>query len=399
MFINEDHDVRNLIMFNWEDCCMKKVLSILVMLTMVLSLLLTGCGEKKETNKEDEAQKTSETTEETNDTEEGTEEKEDEKEDETAAAPKADLKIAMVTDTGGISDQSFNQSAWEGLERSQNELGVIASFLESKQEADYAPNLETLYDQGNDLMWGIGYLMGDTVLEAANTNPDRKYATIDFAYGDDHPENLLGVTFKEQEPAFLVGYIAGKMTKTNNVGFVGGMAFDVIWRFEFGFKAGVKTANPDAEIQTQYANDFGDTAKGKAIANQMYQKGADIIFHAAGYTGTGVIESAVENGKMVIGVDQDQKAILGKDEIITSAMKRVDQAIFNVAKDLAAGNFDGGTNIKYGLAEGAVGIAPTSSDAVPADILEEVAGLEQDIIDGKITIPETEEQFNEQFPQ
>lgn len=389
---------------------MKKVLSILVMCTMVLSLLLTGCGEKK-TDKPAEssgdAAKVTDDAEKDKDKDKEVEEdkdKEAEEEKTQEPAAKIDLMISMVTDTGGINDQSFNQSAWAGLERAQNEIGITAGFLESTQESDYAPNLETLYDQGNDLMWGIGYLMGDTVLEAAKTNPDKKYATIDFFYSDEDPEtappeNLIGVTFKEQEPSFLVGYIAGKMTKTNNVGFVGGMDFDVIWRFENGFKAGVKTANPDCEIQVQYANDFGDTAKGKAIANQMYQKDADIIFHAAGYTGTGVIESAVENGKYVIGVDVDQKAMLGKDEIITSAMKRVDQAIFNVAKDLAAGKWEGGSNITYGLAEGGVGIAPTSSDAVPADILEEVAQLEKDIIDGKITVPGTKEEYAAQFPE
>ncbi|WP_212696534.1 BMP family ABC transporter substrate-binding protein [Vallitalea pronyensis] len=381
---------------------MKKVLSILVMCTMVLSLLLTGCGEKKsdEPASGGDAAKVSDSTEKDKDAEEDKEE--DNKEQETMA--KADLMISMVTDTGGINDQSFNQSAWAGLEMAQSELGIEVGFLESTQESDYAPNLENLYDQGNDLMWGIGYLMGDTVLEAAKTNPDKKYATIDFFYSDADPEtappeNLLGVTFREQEPSFLVGYIAGKMTKTNNVGFVGGMDFDVIWRFENGFKAGVKTANPDCEIQIQYANDFGDTAKGKAIANQMYQKDADIIFHAAGYTGTGVIESAVENGKYVIGVDVDQKAILGKDEIITSAMKRVDQAIFNVAKDLKDGKWEGGSNITYGLAEGGVGIAPSSSDAVPADILEEVAQLEKDIIAGKIIVPGTQEEYEAQFPE
>ncbi|GKX30329.1 BMP family ABC transporter substrate-binding protein [Vallitalea longa] len=380
---------------------MKKVLSIVVMMTMVFTLVLTGCGEKKTdtvdsgTQVNDDNGSNADSQEDINDTEDT--DSEDEQED---VADKA-LKVSMVTDTGGINDQSFNQLAWAGLEKAQKDLGITAEFLESTQEADYAPNLETLYDQDNDLIWGIGYLMADAVLDAAKTNPDRKYAIIDNAYTEEQeaPDNLLGVTFSEQEPSFLVGYIAGKMTKTNNVGFVGGMEFDVIWRFESGYRAGVKTANPDAEIQIQYVNDFGDTAKGKAIANGMYQNGADIIFHAAGFSGTGVIESAVENGKLVIGVDQDQKVILGKDEIITSAVKKVDQAIYNVVKELQEGKWEGGSNINLGLADGAVGIADTSVDSVPQDILDEVKQLEQDIIDKKITVPATREEYDELYSE
>ncbi|MCT4545085.1 MAG: BMP family ABC transporter substrate-binding protein [Vallitalea sp.] len=384
---------------------MKKALSIIAMSTLVLTLLLTGCGEKdkqtdlavdkdKGTNVEQDKDKE---TEEDKDKETNVEQDKDKETDlEKDKDKKSNFKVSMVTDTGGINDQSFNQSAWEGLQLAQTELKILPSFLESTQEADYGPNLEELYDQGNDLIWGIGYLMGDEVLNAAEINTDKKYAVIDRSF-EEAPDNLIGVTFSEQEPSFLVGYIAGKMTKTNNVGFVGGEEFDVIWRFESGFRAGVKTANPDAEIQIQYANSFVDTPKGKAIANQMYQNGADIIFHAAGGTGTGVIESAVENGKYVIGVDKDQKAILGKDEIITSAVKRVDKAIYYVTKDFVDGKWEGGRNINYGLVDGAVGIAPTSSDAVPEDILKEVEQLEKDIIDGKIIIPKTREEYDELF--
>lgn len=374
---------------------MKKVLSIVVMMTMVFTLLLTGCGEKKEEDTIGQGNEVNDDQESDADSQEDINNTEDEDSNEQEVE-KCDLKICMVTDTGGINDQSFNQSAWEGLERAQNELGITAEFLESTQESDYDPNLETLYDQGNDLIWGIGYLMADAVYKAAETNPDRKYAIIDSAY-EEPIDNLLGVTFSEQEPSFLVGYIAGKMTKTNNVGFVGGEEFDVIWRFESGYRAGVKTANPDAKIQIQYANSFGDTAKGKAIANSMYQNGADIVFHAAGFTGVGVIESAEENGKYVIGVDQDQRAKLGKEAIITSAVKRVDQAIYMVAEDLKKGKFEGGTNINYGLVDGAVGIAPTSSEAVPEDILKEVEQLEKDIIAGKIIVPKTREEYDELY--
>ncbi len=306
-----------------------------------------------------------------------------------------DMKAAMVTDVGGINDQSFNQSAWAGMERVRDELGIEVVYMESNQEADYAPNLETLYDQENDLIWGIGFMMGDKVREAAEINPEQKYACIDMFY-QDPPKNLVGVNFKEQECAFLVGYIAGKMSKVNKVGFVGGMDFDVIHRFHYGFMAGVKTANPECEVLVQYAGAFDDVTKGKSIANQMYQKGADIVFHAAGFTGTGVIEAAKENNRYAIGVDMDQN-FLAPDNVITSAVKRVDNGIFNVTRDLKEGKFAGGGNVVYGLAEGGVDIAPTSDKHVPKAILDEVALLKKDVISGKVKVPANKTEYEEVF--
>ncbi|MBN4062658.1 MAG: BMP family ABC transporter substrate-binding protein [Alkaliphilus sp.] len=302
------------------------------------------------------------------------------------------LSMAMVTDVGGVNDQSFNQSAWEGHQRAEKELGFNVSYLESNQDADYHPNMETLMGAGNDLIWGIGFKMGDTILEAANNNPDQKFAIIDYAYGDDAPDNIVGVLFKEQEPSFLVGYIAGKMTETGKVGFVGGMEFPVIHRFQYGFLAGVAHADPSVEVFVQYADSFVDAAIGKAITKQMYLDGADIVFHAAGGVGDGVIAAALEEDKWAIGVDRDQND-LAPDNVLTSAMKRVDNAIFNVAEMLKEGNFPGGETVVIGLAEGGVGIAPTSDKHVPADLLAEVAELEKKIIAGDIVVPYSEETF------
>jgi len=301
------------------------------------------------------------------------------------------IKVAMVTDVGGVNDQSFNQSAWEGLQRAQTDLGIKSSYMESTQDADYKPNMETLLDGGNDLIWGIGFKMGDTLDELAKVNPEQKYAGIDCFF-ETPPENLVGILFKEQEPSFLVGYIAGKMTKTGKVGFVGGMDFFVIHKFHYGFLAGVKEANPDVEVFVQYADSFTDAAKGKAIANQMYKNGADIVYHAAGGVGDGVIEAAKEQNKYAIGVDKDQSS-LAPDNVITSAMKRVDNAIYNVTKNLVDGAYPGGTNVIFGLKEGGVGIAPTSNKHVPAEILEEVKMLEGKIIAGEIVPPTSKEEW------
>ncbi|MCT4593515.1 MAG: BMP family ABC transporter substrate-binding protein [Anaeromicrobium sp.] len=338
----------------------RKIMSLLLV-GLLLVGLLAGCGAKEEEPKAEEP------------------------------AKEEALKIAMVTDVGGVNDKSFNQSAWEGLQKAENELGIKPGYQESKQEADYSSNLELLTDAGNDLVWGIGFLMGSQVEEAAKDYPEQKFAIIDNYY-ENPSENLLGITFKEQEASFLVGYIAGKMTKTNKVGFIGGMDFSVIHRFDYGFKAGVKHANPEAEILSQYAGAFDKPAIGRSIAESMYAKDADIIFHAAGDTGNGMIEVAKEKGKYAIGVDKDQNPD-APENVITSAVKRVDNAIYNVAKDLKEGNFKGGTNITYGLAEGGVDIAPSSDKLVPKEILDEVAKLKEQIIAGEIKVPASKEEF------
>ncbi|MCF7858702.1 MAG: BMP family ABC transporter substrate-binding protein [Candidatus Cloacimonetes bacterium] len=301
------------------------------------------------------------------------------------------IKVAMVTDVGGVNDQSFNQSAWEGLQRAEKELGVKISYVESNQDADYKPNMETLFDAGNDLIWGIGFKMAETLGEVAKLNPEQKYAGIDCFFENPTP-NLVGILFKEQEPSFLVGYIAGKMTKAKKVGFVGGMDFFVIHKFHYGFMAGVKYANPECKILAQYADSFTDAAKGKAIANQMYKNGADIVFHAAGGVGDGVIEAAKEQNKFAIGVDRDQND-LAPANVITSAMKRVDNAMFNLTEDLVKGEYPGGTNVVYGLKEGAVGIAPTSDKHVPQDILDEVDKVKEMIISGELVVPSSLEDY------
>ena len=190
-----------------------------------------------------------------------------------------------------------------------------------------------------------------------------------------------------------MGYIAGKMTKTNKIGFVGGIKFPLIERFEYGYMAGARIANPQCEILSQYAESFTDAAKGKAITNNMYQKGADIVFHASGGVGDGVIEAAKEKGKWAIGVDKDQN-FLAPEHVLTSAMKRVDNAIYDVARKLKAGQWNGGETAVYNLSNDGVGIAPTSAKHVPANILAEVDQLTARIKKGAFTVPSTKAEYD-----
>jgi basic membrane protein A len=311
----------------------------------------------------------------------------------STARAETQMRVGMVTDVGGVNDQSFNQSAWEGLQRTKKELKIKVSYQESKQDADYIGNLETLYDAGNDLIWGIGFKMADVILLAAKQNPKQKYAIVDYSFGAKTPPNVLGVMFKAEEGAFLSGFIAAKMSKTETIGFIGGMSVPIIHAFQYGYKAGAKYANKKTTVIEQYSESFTDAAKGKGIANQMISKNADVVFHAAGAVGDGVIEAAKEKNKMAVGVDRDQNYLAPKN-VITSSMKRVDNAIFQVVSDLKKGVFKGGTTQNFGLHDGAVDIAPTTAKMIPASLLKEVMELKKNIASGKLKVPADEKSYN-----
>lgn len=301
---------------------------------------------------------------------------------------KTDFKVAMVTDTGGVADQSFNQSAWEGLQKLNKDNGTTVKYTESRQESDYATNLDKAADDNNNLIWGIGFAMAEAITNSAKQNPDISYAIVDNSY-EKTPSNVTGVMFRAQEPSFLVGYIAGKTTKTGKVGFVGGITGMIIDQFEYGYKAGVayaaKELGKTITVDAQYAESFGDAAKGKAIANKMYSGGCDIVFHAAGGVGVGVIEAAKEANKYAIGVDRDQ-AYLAPKNVLTSALKLVNQAVELVSKDAIDGKEIGGKTFTYGLTENAVGI-PTEHTLMGDATYNAAVALETKIKDKSITPP------------
>ncbi|MDO5725285.1 MAG: BMP family ABC transporter substrate-binding protein [Tissierellia bacterium] len=312
---------------------------------------------------------------------------------------KLDMKSGFVTDEGGIHDESFNQSAWEGLQRAgENIDGLDVTYMESHKDSDYDSNLDALLDEDCELIWAAGFKLENAMLKAAEANPDVNYALIDADFGEGSPSNLLGIMFKAEQPSFLCGYIAAHMTETDKVGFVGGIEGNIIWGFDYGYRAGVdyaaKELGKDIEVLVQYVGNFSDQAAGKSIATSMFQQGADIVFHAAGGAGIGVIEAAKDQGKWAIGVDADQSG-LAPDNVLTSAMKRVDVAIENTMNKLAEGEeFSGGKTITYGLEDhGAVDIAPTSDVHVPKDILDKVETIKQEIIDGNINVPFNEETY------
>ena len=301
----------------------------------------------------------------------------------TASAADAKVKVGMVTDVGGVNDKSFNQLAWEGLQAlDPNDFEV--NYLESKTDADYQTNINTFIDEDYDLIITVGYMLADATREAATDNPDQKFAIVDDSSCADL-ENVACLMFAQEECSYLVGLVAGSVTKSNTVGYVQGMVSEPMNLFGIGYITGVLEACPEATILQYNANNFGDIAGGNTAAKDMITKGADVIYHAAGGTGNGVMNACDEAGIYGIGVDKDQRVELGLECIITSAMKRVDVACQDISKALKDGTFKGGVHL-YNLANDGVGIAPTT-DVVPAEVLEKVEAAKKAIIAGEKTIP------------
>jgi basic membrane protein A len=298
------------------------------------------------------------------------------------------FKAAIVTDTAGLGDQSFNDSANAGLEKAKAELGIEGQVYETSQPSDYEPSLAQAPSQGADITFAIGFLMTDALTNVAPQNADAKFGIIDSVV--DAP-NVASLNFKEEEGSFLVGALAGLMTKSNKIGFIGGLEVPLIKKFEVGFKAGVMSTNPDAVVLTTYAGSFEDPGKGKEIALSQYADGADVIYHASGGTGLGLFQAAQEKGPgyWAIGVDSDQYQ-LAPDNVLTSMMKRVDVAVFDTIKEAKEGTFNPGLHV-FGLKEDGVGLSPTTDKNTPQDVIDQVNALGQQIIDGKIVVPTTDE--------
>ncbi|MBM6618382.1 BMP family lipoprotein [Bacillus suaedaesalsae] len=337
----------------------------------------------------------------------GAGEKEDNAKGTNGSDKAAEFKVAMVTDTGGVDDKSFNQSAWEGLKQfgADNNLeeGKGFKYLQSSAATDYAPNLNALVREDFNLVYGIGFLLGDDVKKVAQQQTEANLAIVDMVVTDDNGDflpNVANITFKEHEGSFLVGLIAGKQSTTGKVGFIGGVEGELIKKFENGFKAGVKAANPNAEVVVQYAEDFNAPEKGTQIANTMYSQNIDIIYHAAGGTGNGVFTEAKNRAKQgkkvwVIGVDKDQhEEGMPENVTLTSMVKRVDTAVYEVSKMAKEGKFPGGTIVEFGLDNDGIGIAPTQEN-VSEESLALVKEYQEKILAGEIKVPATDEEYEE----
>jgi basic membrane protein A len=336
-------------------------------------------------------------------------------------------KIGLVFDIGGRGDQSFNDSAYNGLVQIAKDYkgyikddpdnvnygtDVELKYLEPKQGGqDREELLRTLAEDGYQLIFAVGFMFTDPVVNVAKDFPNTKFALIDGTIdGLTATSNIVCLDFKANESSFLVGAIAGYKTKTNKVGFVGGMQSPLIESFEAGYKAGAMYVNANlrktGNILSQYIGTTGDAfkdpAKGKEIASTFYSQGADVVYHASGASGAGVFQAAYEAykaGKDVwaIGVDSDQGLIYKSsksaqdqaigDRILTSALKRVDNSVYETARDFMNGSLQGGV-MNFGLKENGVGYALNDyNKALLQDVQAKVDELQQKIINGEIVVP------------
>jgi basic membrane protein A and related proteins len=310
----------------------------------------------------------------------------------TATTGGSKLKIGLVTDIGGLNDRGFNHLSYVGLLRAQRELGVEQRVYQAKSTQEYVPNLSTFARQSYDLTIGVGFTEATAIDTVATNFANSKFAIVDVDQTTEphKPANLLGLLFKEQETGYLVGYLAGLEEKRRPgkdvIGSVGGQKQPPVDRFIAGYQAGAKAADPGITTLNNYSEDFGDQAKCKQIALNQIEQGAGVVFQVAGGCGLGALDAAKEKGVWGIGVDADQ-SFLGP-HILTSAVKRVDTAVFDAIKLVVDGKFKGG-NITFGLKDNGVGIGKISPK-VPKSEVAKVMQIRADIIAGKIkNIPTT----------
>ncbi|KRM00300.1 BMP family lipoprotein [Liquorilactobacillus satsumensis] len=337
---------------------MKKKVMAFLAATMMVGTILVGCGNNAATNK-------------------GTKH-----------------SAALVTDGGGIDDKSFNQSAWEGLQswgKSHNlQKGLNGyNYAQSSDDSDFLPNINKLIKAKYATIFGIGYKLDNAISSAAKANPNTNFAIIDSVVTGH--KNVASVTFKTEQSSFLAGVAAAETTKTNKVGFVGGIQSDVIKTFEAGFKQGVKAVNPNIQVDVKYAGSFTKADVGQSLATAMFNNNEDVIFHAAGGTGAGVFTAAknsAKNGKKVwvIGVDQDQKAdgaYKGGNVTLASAVKKVGTAVKDLSNQAMKNKFPGGKVVTYDLEDNGVGIV---NDNMSASAWKVVQSYQQKIKDGTIKV-------------
>jgi basic membrane protein A len=301
----------------------------------------------------------------------------------TATAPT--FKVGLSTDIGGLNDRGFNHLAYLGLIKAEHDLGVSGRVVEAQSSSDYVPNLSALARQGYNLVIGVGFTEIQALETVAKQFPKTHFAIVDVSNADEGKlPNVEGLLFKEQEAGYLAGYAAGLAAKAKGahvVSSVGGQKQPPVDRYIAGFQAGAKAADPGIQTLNGYSNDFTAQPKCKEVALNQIAAGSVVVFQVAGGCGLGALDAAHEKNVWGIGVDADQ-GYLGS-YVLTSALKRVDTAVFQSVKDAKSGTFKGGTDAVYGLDQNGVGIGKFSVNA-PAGIAAKVAKVKAEIVSGKI---------------
>jgi basic membrane protein A len=310
---------------------------------------------------------------------------------EAAAPPAEKFQVGLVTDVGKVNDGTFNQYAYEGMLQAAEEFGLDNAFIETQQPTDYEKNVEQFVDEGYNMIVTVGFMMGETTQKEAEANPDINFAIVDFAYDPPIP-NVMGLVFREDQSGFMAGVLAGQMTESKTVGIVAGMEIPAVKKFRNGYENGVKYICPDCNVLGVYIDSFTDPARGKAAAESQIAEGADVIFGAGGPTGSGGILGAAQQGVWVIGVDQDEYyttfkggSEAGADKLLSSAMKRVDVAVYSAIKEAYEGTFEGRTAM-FDAAVNGVALAPfhDAEGAVPDEVKAKLDETFQMLADGSL---------------
>lgn len=294
-------------------------------------------------------------------------------------------QVGLVTDVGKVDDRTFNEFAYTGMMRAVKEFGLKSAFIETQQPTDYEKNIEQLASAGYDMIITVGFMLGDATKKMAQKYPQVQFAIVDFAY-DPPVANIVGLLFAEDQSGFLAGALAGLMTRSKTVGMVAGVDIPPVVRFRKGYEAGVKSVCATCQTLGVYIDSFTDPARGKTAALSQMDEGADVIFGGGGTTGSGAIMGAAQAGAWVIGVDQDefmttfkQGAAKGADKLLSSAMKRVDNAVYGAIKMAVEATFQGGTQV-FDASNDGIGLAPFH--ATESAISETVKGRLQEIAAG-----------------
>ncbi len=324
----------------------------------------------------------------------------------SASATVSDFNACQVTDTGGVDDKSFNQTAYKGVTDAAEQLGIEASVLESQAETDYATNIQSFVDQGCDIIITVGFLLGDATMTAANANPGQPFSIVDYGYadGDIKNNNVLAQVFNTNEASYLAGYLAAGMSKTGTVGTFGGLNIPTVTIFMDGFYNGVQKYNADNDANVKvlgwnpktkkglFTENFDKLDDGRTFAQNLVDEGADIVMPVAGPVGLGSAALASELGTdklMIIGVDADQYELDSANQgvYLTSVLKNMDVTTFDAIKQVVDGTFKGGVVVGT-LANGGVGLAPfhDMEASVPVELQDQITALETGIIDGTIKV-------------
>lgn len=306
----------------------------------------------------------------------------------STAAFAADFKPAVIYDMGGKFDKSFNEGVWNGVQKFTAESGVEVMEFEVTNETQREQAMRRMAERGATVILGVGFAQADAISKVAAEYPDRQFSIIDVGWLD--APNLRQYVFKEHEGSYIVGVAAAKASQTNKVGFIGGMDIPLIRKFACGYVGGVKSVSGGAEVYQNMTGStpsaWNDPAKGAELTQSQIDRGADVVYHAAGGTGGGVIQAAADAGKLAIGVDSNQNGI-APGSVLTSMLKRVDVAAYETFRDAKAGKFTSGI-VTLGLAEGGVDWALDANNAslVTADMKMAVEKAKADIIGGAVTV-------------